>query len=98
MVYSCIKCHKYWCSKEKYESLDIDISNLESTSSISHGLCPECLSDREDLVHRHQRKNGYSECFNREIYCTNSDCAFKTYCSAQSFLSQWQDSVRVLSR
>ena len=95
MIYGCIECKKIWCSQEKFDLLDKLNLDLENRLDISHGLCPECISKRVEMIHRSQRKQGYSECYNTNDDCTNLVCCFKPYCGEKS-LCDWRSNVVLL--
>jgi hypothetical protein len=96
MIYGCIECHRTWCSIEKFDSLDIDL-DTDTLMDISHGICPECFQNHKaNVVHRHQQRNGYSECYNRNDQCSNSFCMFKTTCGPQA-INDWRSKVVLLA-
>ena len=96
MIYACIQCHKIWKPAAEPDELDSSTLDLETSTEISHGICPECFRQHEDRVHRHQKNNGYSECYNRNDNCSNIKCLFKPACG-ESAIRAWKSGIVVLS-
>ncbi len=96
MLYACIECHVVWCSIDKFKTLNLSDLDLETCLEISHGICPECFQRHADRVHRHQKKKGIFECFNKREDCDNDKCQFKSVCGNSSIVS-WKSRVVILS-
>ena len=96
MLYGCVFCNRVWCSHEKYETLDKENLDIDNRQDISHGICPECFQKQKyRLVHRHQKYNGYDECYNRNEGCQNNFCMFKPTCGQQA-INEWQENIIML--
>ncbi|MDD3471629.1 MAG: hypothetical protein PHS86_02500 [Syntrophaceae bacterium] len=95
MIYSCIECKRIWVTAEESDQIDFSALNLDNCLDISHGICPECFQRHEDKVHRHQKNNGYSECYNRHENCPNDNCLFRRACGA-SAIDSWKSSIVLL--
>lgn len=96
MIYGCVECQKIWSSIEELEQIDVANLNLDGNTDISHGICPECFQRHADKVHKHQKNNGYSECYNKIENCSNHRCLFKPACG-ESAINMWRSSIVVLS-
>lgn len=96
MLCGCIECHRIWCGIEEFNSLDLSELNLDSSTDISHGICPECFQRHKDRVHQHQKNNGYSECYDRNDNCNNNKCLFKPACG-NSAINSWRSSIVLLN-
>jgi len=60
---------------------------------ISHGFCPICIKKKEDLIRRRQRREGFSDCFNRGYEnCNEEECAFRFSCLGQA-IDKWKETV-----
>lgn len=96
MVYGCIECGLIWCDESDYDKLtQSDIKDFD-LQEVSHGICPECFQVRKaDKVHSHQRKNGYSECYNKSNDCTNTECLFWSTCGS-NIIDEWKSKIKVV--
>ncbi len=95
MIYGCIECHRIWCNFEMFDSLDIPHLDLDTCTDISHGICPECFQSHEDRIHRHQKSDGCSECFNRNDDYHNNECLFKPV-YGRAVVRTWKSNVVIL--
>lgn len=83
--------------KLKYKCLlcGIEWGNPQATElDISHGYCPKCIRERfTDRIHRAQKKEGYSDCFNRGYNdCSEVRCSFRAACQDAS-VTRWRRKV-----
>ena len=96
-MYGCIECGLIWCNKSDYTNINKLDMDILFTQEVSHGICPECFqSQKADKVHNHQRKNGYSECYNSSDNCTNFDCLFWSTCGSV-VIDNWKSRIVVIS-
>jgi hypothetical protein len=82
LKYKCLLCGIEWGNPQASES------------DISHGCCPKCIRGRyTDRIHRSQRQQGYSDCFNRGYNdCTEDRCRFRAACQDAS-VRRWTEEV-----